>query len=147
MGYEAWASSESARRVMRANKSRHTKPEVAIRRALHAMGLRYRLHVKPLPEVRFKPDIVFRRAKVAVEVHGCFWHRCPQHYREPATNRAYWQAKVERNVIRDARNREALESVGWTLLTLWEHEDPNVAAQHVADVVRHTMGTPSCAAG
>lgn len=113
--------SEARSRTMRAVRSINTAPELRLRRALHAAGTRYRLHAPDLPG---KPDIVFRRARVAVFVHGCFWHRHPGCKRAstPATRLDYWLPKFERNVARDQLQREALESTGWKVVTLWECE-------------------------
>ncbi|MEV0217378.1 hypothetical protein, partial [Micromonospora sp. NPDC050695] len=103
MSDESWAANSVVRRSMQSNRSRDTKPELVLRRALHARGLRYRVCTKPLPDLRMKADIVFRPARVAVEIKGCFWHGCPQHYRRPAANSAYWSAKVARNIARDEK--------------------------------------------
>src|SRR5688572_29323562 len=89
---------------------RDTKPEVELRRLLHAAGLRYRVDYRPLPELRRKADIVFRGAKVAVFVHGCFWHRCPAHGTAPRANAGWWDEKLSRNVERDRETRIALEA-------------------------------------
>ena len=99
-------------------KGRDTKPELVLRRALWAAGLRYRLHRK-LPGT---PDVAFVGARVAVFVDGCFWHGCPQHYSFPHTRQEFWAAKVERNVLRDARVDAELADLGWTALRFWEHE-------------------------
>ncbi|MGH6915044.1 MAG: DNA mismatch repair protein Vsr, partial [Geminicoccales bacterium] len=80
MNDKSWASNAGTRASMQANKSRDTKPELALRRAVHAMGLRYRVAARPLPALRRTADLVFTRAKVAVFVDGCFWHGCPQHH-------------------------------------------------------------------
>src|SRR5262249_47403613 len=96
-------------------------PELVLRRELHARGLRYRLHAKDLPG---KPDIVFRKQKVAVFVHGCFWHRhegCKV-ANIPKSNTAFWKEKFDRNVARDQANREKLEHLGWTVNVVWECE-------------------------
>ncbi|WP_231980676.1 very short patch repair endonuclease [Mycobacterium sp. E2497] len=120
---------------MQANRSRDTKPEIALRRALHAAGLRYRVCARPIPKLRRTADIVFGPAKVAVEVRGCFWHGCPDHYRQPAANRPYWEAKLARNVRRDSEIQQVLESAGWLLIIVWEHENMCDAARRVAEVV------------
>jgi DNA mismatch endonuclease (patch repair protein) len=78
---------------------------------------------------------VFTRQRIAVFVDGCFWHCCPEHGTQPRTNPTYWDAKLERNRTRDARINDALQQHGWTVLRIWEHEDPEVAADHVADIV------------
>ena len=99
---------------MQANKRRDTAPEVALRSALHARGLRFRKDFR-LPDVAShpRPDIVFPRAKVAIFVDGCFWHCCPEHGRPPASNTHYWTPKLERNIERDRKNNIALCGAGW----------------------------------
>jgi DNA mismatch endonuclease (patch repair protein) len=126
------ASSLAARRVMQANTSKDTKPEVRIRSALHARGLRFRKHAAPLAGLRCRADIVFRVERVAVFVDGCFWHRCPIHGKQPATNAPYWRAKIDRNVERDQRNNAALESAGWAAVRVWEHETTESAVEEIA---------------
>ena len=110
---------------------RDTKPEVELRRLLHAAGLRYRVDYRPLPELRRKADIVFRGAKLAVFVHGCFWHRCPAHGTAPRANAGWWDEKLSRNVERDRETRIALEAAGWAVVEVWEHESPSSAADRV----------------
>lgn len=107
--------------VMRSVKSSNTKPEITLRKALFALGYRYRLNVKNLPG---KPDIVFPKHKTVIFVHGCFWHGhdCKRGRRTPKTNRAYWTDKIARNKTRDAKNAEALAALGWRVITVWECE-------------------------
>jgi len=104
-------------------RGRDTKPEIRVRRALHAAGLRFRLHAKDLPG---KPDIVFRSRRVAVFVHGCFWHRhddpACKLARLPKSRLEFWETKLETNRARDVRDRAALEAAGWTVETVWECE-------------------------
>lgn len=115
------AVSERRSATMRAVKSRDTRPEMRVRRLLHRMGYRYRLQRKDLPG---RPDIVFGPRRRVIFVHGCFWHGhdCKRGARVPATNTAYWQAKIARNVDRHARQLDALITKGWAALTLWECE-------------------------
>jgi DNA mismatch endonuclease (patch repair protein) len=120
---------------MRANKSRDTRPELAVRRAAHALGLRYRVSVRPVPSLRRTADLVFTRAKVAVFVDGCFWHGCPEHHTVAVTNAGYWAAKVIRNRDRDAETTRLLEEAGWISLRFWEHEDPAMAAEAIRQTV------------
>ncbi len=120
---------------MQSNRSRDTKPEIQLRRALHGAGLRYRVCTRPVPELRRTADIVFRPAKVAVEVRGCFWHGCPEHHRLPTANRLYWEAKVARNMQRDSDTQHAFERAGWLVIVVWEHENMSQAAQQIAEVV------------
>ena len=107
--------------VMARVKGRDTGPECRVRRLLWALGARYRLHVRDLPGA---PDIVMRRRKLVVFVHGCFWHGhdCPRGARVPKANREYWVAKVDRNRARDIRSTEALRAAGWRVATIWECE-------------------------
>jgi DNA mismatch endonuclease (patch repair protein) len=122
---------------MRANPRRDTKPEIAIRSALHARGLRFRKdHPIRLRSGRVvRPDIVFTRRRVALFVDGCFWHCCPDHGNVPKANTAYWQPKLERNVARDAAVSAELAADGWLVLRAWEHESP----AQVADAVERAL--------
>ncbi|MGC3023389.1 very short patch repair endonuclease [Brevibacterium sp. FAM 24630] len=131
MGGTSWASSDHARRTMRANKRRDTKPELALRSILHARGLRFRVDTSPVKGIRTRADIVFSKAKVAVFVDGCFWHGCPEHFIMPKTNTDYWSAKIGRNRDRDEASDIALAAVGWKPIRVWEHEDPAAAADLV----------------
>lgn len=104
-------------------RGKDTKPEVAVRRLLHALGYRFRLHGRGLPGT---PDIVFAGRRKAVEVRGCWWHRhsdpaCPNRA-TPKTRPDFWQRKFATNVARDARNEQALAAMGWGLLVIWECE-------------------------
>lgn len=130
------ASSEGVRKSMQSNKGRDTKPELALRRAVHALGLRYRVSIRPLPKVRRTADLVFTRAKVAVFLDGCFWHGCPEHHTKAVTNAEYWAEKVRRNRERDAETDRLLNEAGWHVIRVWEHEDVNQAALRIADEVR-----------
>ena len=107
--------------VMRAVKSRDTQPELKVRRAAHALGLRFRLGRTDLPG---KPDLVFPGRRIALFVHGCFWHGhgCPRGARVPQANRAYWTAKIARNVVRDRTTLAALRNLGWKPAVIWECE-------------------------
>lgn len=116
------ASSALVRRVMQANHPRDTAPEVALRRALHAAGLRFRKDWCPEPYLRCKSDIVFPRQRLCVFVDGCFWHRCPLHFQLPKSNSDWWDEKIQATVDRDVRQSRALQSRGWMVLRVWEHE-------------------------
>ena len=150
-GMETWASSAGVRRSMQANRPRDTKPEVAFRSALHRAGLRYVKHRRPVPGLRCEPDILFPAIKLAVFFDGCFWHACPVHRAvRPLTNAAWWDAKLRANVERDRRNDTALESAGWGVLRLWEHEQVDAAVTQVTDRVsmlraRQRQGDPIAA--
>lgn len=132
----SWATTAAVRKAMRANRSRDTKPELAVRSAAHALGLRYRVDARPLPNVRCRADLVFARCRVAVFIDGCWWHGCPLHYRPPKANAAYWASKVNRNVARDRRTDQNLAEAGWLVVRIWAHEDPEQAAQRLAGVIR-----------
>jgi DNA mismatch endonuclease (patch repair protein) len=121
---------------MQGNRSRDTRPELAIRSAVHATGLRYRVAARPIRTVRRSADLVFRSARVAVFVDGCFWHGCRDHFTPPRTNAAYWTAKIEGNRTRDADTDARLTDQGWLVIRCWEHEDPRRAADRVCDLVR-----------
>ncbi|MFE9935765.1 very short patch repair endonuclease [Streptomyces hirsutus] len=131
----SWASSAARRRNMQAIRSRDTKPEITIRRLVHAAGLRYRVAARPLPDLRRTADMVFRPAKVAVFIDGCYWHGCPEHYVPPKTNSGYWSEKVIRNVKRDRETDEKLREAGWLVLRFWEHEPSDACADKIALVV------------
>lgn len=115
--------------VMRQVKSRDTTPELKVRKALTALGARYRLHRKDLPG---NPDIVLPGRKLVIFIHGCFWHGhdCARGARVPKTNRDYWIAKVGRNLARDDAAREALAALGWRVETVWECDLRDAAALH-----------------
>lgn len=121
---------------MQGNKGRDTRPELALRRELHRLGLRYRVDVKPLATHRCRADVVFRRARVAVFVDGCWWHGCPEHGRIPKANADWWRQKLDRNVSRDRRNDATLAAAGWTVIRVWEHESPATAAAMIKRAVR-----------
>lgn len=129
--YEPWASTPATRAVMQGNRRRDTTPELAIRRLVHAAGLRYRVDAKPLPTLNRRADLVFRTPRVAVFVDGCYWHGCPQHGTTAKTNAAYWSEKIARNRARDHETGTLLEKAGWVVLRFWEHEDPNQAANTI----------------
>ncbi|ATZ26526.1 Very short patch repair protein [Streptomyces lavendulae subsp. lavendulae] len=136
----SWASSAARRRNMQAIRSRDTKPELVIRRLVHARGLRYRIAARPLPGLRRTADLVFRPAKVAVFIDGCYWHGCPEHYVSPKTNPGYWSEKVARNMARDRDTDRQLEEAGWLVLRFWEHEQSDVCAAAVAAAVQERRG-------
>ena len=121
------------------SKRRDTAPELAVRKLLHARGLRYRVDAAPLKGFRRRADVVFTRSKVAIFNDGCFWHGCPIHYRVPGTNAGYWEPKIAHTVERDAETTLALSAAGWRVLRYWEHEKPS---DIVADVVRKLSRVP-----
>ncbi|MEV0190120.1 very short patch repair endonuclease [Kitasatospora purpeofusca] len=132
----SWASSAANRRSMVGNRSRDTQPELALRRLVHAAGLRYRVAAKPLQGMRRSADLVFRPTRVAVFIDGCFWHGCPEHFVPPKTNPDYWREKIGRNVQRDRDTDARLAAEGWLVLRFWEHESADACAPTVVDRVR-----------
>lgn len=137
---------EQRHRCMAAIKSNDTKPEMLVRRYLHAMGFRYGLHNKKLPG---SPDIVLRRLRTVIFVNGCFWHGhedC-RYYRLPKSNVDFWQTKIERNRARDARDMEALRKRGWRVIVVWECSLRTVALREqtlreLADTLTGTYSSP-----
>jgi DNA mismatch endonuclease (patch repair protein) len=128
----SWASSPAVRKSMLGNKSRDTAPEMVVRRYLHNQGFRYRVHTRPIKDWNRKADMVFPRVKVAVFINGCFWHGCSKHYVKPKTNSDYWSKKIERNSERDIETFRRLRSKGWSVITLWEHQDLIKGAKRIA---------------
>jgi DNA mismatch endonuclease (patch repair protein) len=120
---------------MVSTRRRDTGAEVAVRRHLHARGLRYRVDYK-LPGMRRRADVVFPRERISVFIDGCFWHGCPEHRTWPKSNGQWWRDKLERNVARDRDTDERLRAAGWTVIRIWEHEGPEEAAGRIADAVR-----------
>ena len=137
---ESWASSEHARRTMRANRRRDTKPELTLRSLLHSRGLRFRVDSAPFKGVRTRADVVFSKAKIAVFVDGCFWHGCPEHFVSPKTNADYWSAKIAKNRERDERVNRIMFEAGWAVIHVWEHDDPESAASLVEQSWRSRTG-------
>jgi DNA mismatch endonuclease (patch repair protein) len=106
--------------IMRRVRSKDTQPEMIVRKVVHRLGFRFRLHSKHLPG---SPDLVFASHRKVIFVHGCFWHRHDCSAAEvPASNRQYWQAKQNRNAARDRRNEAAIKQLGWKALIIWECE-------------------------
>ena len=120
---------------MKSQLRRDTAPEKALRSELWRRGLRFRVDSKVVGP-RQRVDIVFTRAKVAVFVDGCFWHRCPVHATEPKANRDWWHAKLAANVDRDRMTDEPLTAAGWLVIRGWEHEPPSTAADRIESAVR-----------
>jgi DNA mismatch endonuclease (patch repair protein) len=122
---------------MQSNRRRDTSTERLMRSALHRRGLRFRvdrpIRVEGARPIR--PDVVFSTARIAVFIDGCFWHGCPEHGTIPTTNRGYWLPKIEENRSRDRRHTSALEDGGWTVVRVWEHEDPAIVAERIAGLV------------
>ncbi|MEU6144172.1 very short patch repair endonuclease [Streptomyces sp. NPDC047081] len=115
--------------------SKDTAAELAVRRLLHAAGLRYRVEY-PVPGMaRRRIDVAFTSVKVAVLIDGCFWHGCPEHATQPKSNAQWWRQKLDRNMARDRETSEHLASQGWTVLRFWEHTRPEKVAEAVRVVV------------
>lgn len=104
-------------RVMSSVRGKDTGPEMAIRRLLHAAGYRYRLHPRTVPG---QPDLAFMTKKVAIFIDGCFWHGCPRHYSQPASNVSFWNRKLQSNVNRRAKVLQELRKQGWRAIQIWE---------------------------
>jgi DNA mismatch endonuclease (patch repair protein) len=133
---------------MKGNRRTDTKPELALRSALHAMGYRYRKDFRiDLPQRRVRPDIAFTRRRVAVFVDGCFWHACPEHGSKPKNNEWYWSPKLARNVERDRAADDALTRAGWTVVRLWEHVPVAEAVAAVIAAVGTRSGADTVPAG
>lgn len=121
---------------MRRQASKDTGVELAVRRLLHASGMRYRVEY-PVPGMpRRRIDVAFPRAKVAVLIDGCFWHGCPQHATQPKANADWWRTKLDRNMARDRETTEQLLAAGWIVLRFWEHEAPEAVAARIAEAVQ-----------
>ncbi|UFN51597.1 very short patch repair endonuclease (plasmid) [Roseomonas sp. OT10] len=121
---------------MRATKGKDNRGELALRSALHRLGLRFRLQRRLLPGSTRTADVVFPAARVAVFLDGCFWHGCPVHGTWPKRNGDWWRAKIEANRRRDRDTDERLTALGWRVVRVWEHEVPAEAAERVSGLVR-----------
>lgn len=141
---ETWVVAEATHRTMVGNTATETKPEKAFRKALWAAGLRgYRKNVRKLPG---KPDVVYNRAKLALFVHGCYWHQCPycQRNRTPKTNAQYWEAKFKQNTERDEKNQAALRALGYTVVVIWECQLRKNGLYEQVEMVRQLLqGNPN----
>lgn len=122
---------------------RDNTPEMRLRRALHARGLRYRVHVRVPGNRRRTIDVAFTRARLAVFLDGCFWHACPIHRTEPKNNHEWWQWKLETNVARDRDTDRLLLEAGWRVMRIWEHEVPDDAAAKVHALLTSIRNEPS----
>lgn len=138
-------SKETRSRMMSGIKGVDTQPELILRRGLHRLGFRYRLHDRRLPG---KPDLVFPRHKAVIFVNGCFWHGHDCHlFRWPKSREEFWRSKITGNMQRDARNQRALIDKGWRVLVVWECALKGKEDHDLAEVVRRTMHwlrTASC---
>jgi DNA mismatch endonuclease (patch repair protein) len=141
----SWASSDAIRKTMLACGSRNTRPEVRLRSLLHRRGLRFRVHLPPVNSVRRTADLAFTHWRLAVLVDGCFWHGCSEHFVLPATNGAYWSAKIEGNRVRDRATDAAFRRAGWTVLRVWEHTPVEDACQKVQAALAELRSTEASA--
>jgi DNA mismatch endonuclease, patch repair protein len=128
------ASSADALRRMKATRRRDTAAELAVRRLVHAAGLRFQVD-RPILGMRRRPDLVFPRAKIAVFIDGCFWHSCPRHGTFPKANSDWWADKLRTNRRRDSATNRQLRRAGWSVLRFWEHEEPAEAAARIVKMV------------
>lgn len=133
------APTPDARRRMQRVRQKNTSAESALRRELHARGLRYRIHVRVLTKPRRVADVAFSGPRVAVFVDGCFWHGCPIHATWPKQNAEFWRAKIMANQERDRNTGERLRAEGWRVVRVWEHERPTVAAGRIAKIIETRM--------
>jgi DNA mismatch endonuclease, patch repair protein len=131
----AQAAPQVSQRMARTRR-RDTKPEIQLRRVLHARGLRFRVD-RPIPGAsRRRADVVFGASRVAVFVDGCFWHGCPEHGTWPSKNNKFWREKIETNRSRDRDTDQLLSEAGWVVIRVWEHEDASAAADRIEQAVR-----------
>lgn len=129
------ASTAAVRRRMQQQLRQHTSCEMTLRRLLHQRGLRYHVDARPISSYRRRADIVFRSARVAVFVDGCFWHGCPRHGSTPRTHRSWWATKIARNRARDLQTSRFLRTLGWSVVRTWEHADSERAADRIVQLV------------
>ncbi len=120
---------------MKAAKQRNTTPELALQAALSELGLTYMIDCNPITGLRRRADVLFEAEKVAVFVDGCFWHGCPIHGTWPKANAEFWRDKIDTNRLRDANTDYKFAEAGWSVLRVWEHEDPKEAAKRILEVV------------
>jgi DNA mismatch endonuclease (patch repair protein) len=128
-------------RQMALVRDRNTAPEIVVRKLVHSLGFRYRLHVRSMVGC---PDLVFSRLRKVIFVHGCFWHQhsCNRGNRIPKANRGYWKAKLARNVGRDKSHRAALRRLGWQVLIVWECEaTPRDSGRLASRVLRFLLAS------
>lgn len=128
-------TSPATRKRMSKVRQKGTAPELALRKELFRLGLRYRIDRTVLERPRRVADIVFPKQKIAVFVDGCFWHGCPIHATWPKNNADFWQNKIEMNMSRDADTNSRLEQLGWTVIRIWAHESATEAAQRIKKII------------
>jgi DNA mismatch endonuclease, patch repair protein len=133
------ASAPSVRQRMQTTGRRDTPPELRVRSLLHRNGYRFRVDVSPVSATRSRADIVFPRLKFAIYIDGCFWHGCAQHGTWPKANGDWWRHKIETNRNRDVANTTILMRSGWTVIRVWEHEDPDIVVETIIAALRSRM--------
>ena len=136
------ASAPAVRRRMQSTGRRDTPPELRVRSLLHRIGYRFRVDISPMSSIRSRADIVFPRLKVAVYLDGCFWHGCPLHATWPKANADWWRNKIEANRQRDRTATATLLASGWSVLRIWEHEEPTNAVKAIVSELRSRSTTP-----
>lgn len=136
-------SSVAATNRMKAVRSQGSAAELAIQVELGSMGLIYSVQEQLLPNIQRRADIAFRNERVAVFVDGCFWHGCPLHGTQAKANADFWREKIERNKVRDAHTNRCLAEAGWTVVRVWEHEDPIDAALRIQAILYGRIGSIS----
>lgn len=113
-------------------RSKNTKPEILMKRAMSGLYFRYQ------PRIYGKPDFANKKNMIAIYVDGCFWHKCPKCFRPPKSNKTYWKNKIEKNVLKDRRIEKELEKQGWTVLRFWEHKiinDPDKCVKTIENTI------------
>jgi DNA mismatch endonuclease, patch repair protein len=130
-------SSDVVAQRFRRQPRRDTAHEMAVRRRLHARGVRFRVDVRPCRETRARGDLVWKGRRLVVFLDGCFWHACPTCGHTPTANRQWWVTKLAGNVARDRRADAVLRAAGWRVLRFWEHEDPDAVADAICRALGH----------
>ena len=120
---------------MRTQRQRDTQCELEIRRKLHRTGVRYRIDCPPLTDCRRRADIVIRPARIAIFIDGCFWHKCPLHWKAPHRNSAWWTEKIDSNARRDQETSDLLKQRGWLVIRVWEHEPADAVVRRIIKAV------------
>lgn len=130
------AGSAAVSRSMSRNGRHGTRPEMDLRRALFRRGLRFRVDTRPVVGLNRRADVVLPGDRVAIYMHGCFWHGCVLHYRRPRSHSHYWATRLEEARARDMDTERTLREKGWVVVTVWEHEDISEAADRIVATVR-----------
>ena len=128
-------SSDAARKRMEAAKPKGTLPEIKLQSALEQVGVLFEVDVKPIDNLQRRADILIRDERIAIFVDGCFWHGCPIHGTQAKANAKFWADKINRNKERDLDTNRRLAEDGWTVLRIWEHEDPKQISNQVVELI------------